>query len=111
MIHLSPFQRGLLLVFAIAGFVIPNGIFIYHLITDFSVVSAAHANPVAAAFISEAIFLMLLLTWLLKRALPGSRHWLGFLAASMIGSLAFSVPLFLFLPRRPGEGSVAVRDS
>lgn len=98
--HLARSQRNLLLGFAVAGFVVPNGIFLYYLVADFSVVSAAHTNPVAAAFIGEAIFLMALFAWLLKRALPHSRHWLGFLAASIIGSLAFSVPLFVVLLAR-----------
>ena len=104
MMHLTPLQRNLLLGCAVAGLVLPNGIFLYFVVTDFSVVSAAHTNPVAAAFIGEAIFLMVLFAWLLKQALPKSRHWLGFLAASIAGSLAFSVPLFVvLLARRPTE--------
>lgn len=105
MTHLTTLQRSLLLGCAFAGLVVPNGIFLYYLVTDFSVVSAAHTNPVGAAFIGEAIFLMALLAWLLKRALPDSRHWLGFLAASVIGSLAFSVPLFLVLVSRKSTPS------
>ncbi len=107
----APLQRNLLLACAVVGLAVPNGIFVYHLVADFSVVSAAHANPVAAAFIGEAIFLMVLFAWLLKRALPDSRHWLGFLAATMIGSLAFSVPLFLVLLTRSRHGGSILTTS
>jgi len=106
MTQLTPMQRKMLLGCAVAGFVIPNGIFLYYVATDFSVVRAAHTNPVAAAFIGEAIFLMLLGAWLVKQLLPTTRHWLGFLVASLAGSLAFSVPLFTVLIARKAATSI-----
>jgi quinol-cytochrome oxidoreductase complex cytochrome b subunit len=92
----SALEQKLLLGCAAAGFVVPNGLFLYYVFVDFSVVVAAHRNPVAAAFIGEAIFLMVFFAWILKHQMPRSRNWLGFLAASIVGSLAFSVPLFVY---------------
>ena len=100
MLRLSPVQQKVFLVLAVVGFVGPNGVFLYYAFADYAVVAAAQSNPVAAAFIGEALFLMVLLAWLLHRQLPDTKRWLEFVGASLLGSLAFSVPLFAYLLSR-----------
>jgi 4-amino-4-deoxy-L-arabinose transferase-like glycosyltransferase len=97
---ISPFAEKALLGLTILGFVVPNGIFVYFLLFEFSVVAAAHANPVSAAFIGEAILLMLLCTWFVSRQECSPQSWWVFLLLTLVGSLAFSVPLYLFLYSR-----------
>ena len=92
--------ENILLALAILGFLVPNGLFVYFLLFDFSVVSAAHRNPVSAAFIGEAIFLMLLFAWFLPRQERSPQSWWMFLILTVMGSLAFSVPFYLFLYSR-----------
>ena len=96
----TPLVEKILLALAILGFLVPNGIFVYFLLFDFSVVSAAHSNPVSAAFIGEAIFLMLLFAWFFSRQERSPQSWWLFLILTLIGSLAFSVPFYLFLYSR-----------
>lgn len=89
--------RPLLLVAAILGFVVFNLPYLYFAFLQPEVQSAALANGVALVFMGEALFLLLLFALLmgllgLKR--PG---WLFFVAMSILGSMAFSVPLQLYL--------------
>lgn len=90
----------MLLALAILGFLVPNGVFVYFLIFDFAIVTAAHGNPVSAAFIGEAIFLMILFAWFFPRQERSPQSWWVFLLFTLIGSLAFSVPFYLFLYSR-----------
>lgn len=90
---------------AVIGLLGPNGMFLYVAATDPAQVLSALQNPVSLAFVIEAVMLMVLCTWLLaataKRSDPQdagqSRPVRAsvFVAASVIGSLAFSVPLAL----------------
>ena len=86
-----------------------NGIFLYGLFVRPELHEAAVRNPVALTFMVEAILLMLLLAWLFHRWRLTRIHWLGFVALSMLGSLAFAVPLALLFPRReakPGNATI-----
>ncbi len=90
-------QRSILLVLAIFGFLAPNGVFLYVAFTQGDTLRAAMANPIALTFIAEAFFLVGLFSWLIHRS--GSRYpgWAAFVMMSIVGSLAFSVPMYLFL--------------
>jgi hypothetical protein len=90
---------------AVVGLVGPNGMFLYVAATQPAQVLSALQNPVSLAFVIEAVMLMALCTWLLaataERSGPqgdGKSSPVSasvFVAASVIGSLAFSVPLAL----------------
>ncbi|HMP91154.1 MAG TPA: hypothetical protein PJ991_13205 [Kiritimatiellia bacterium] len=93
-------QQAGLLFLALFGLLIPNGIFLYYAFTDFSVVWEALGNPVSAVFIAEAMGLMIFFAWLLNRLnfrRPGA--W-GFIIMSLLGSMAFSIPAFLWWHNR-----------
>jgi hypothetical protein len=77
------------------GFVVPNGLFLYHAATNFGAVRAALTNPISAVFLAEAMFLMLLFAWLLERLGVRRPDGVAFVAWSLLGSLAFSVPAAL----------------
>ena len=91
----SPSERTLLSVLAGFGLIVPNGVFLYVAATDREALLAAIGNPIAAVFMAEAFFLMALFAWLLSRV--GSRRPGAFLfvVLSLVGSMAFSVPLAL----------------
>jgi hypothetical protein len=89
---------------AVLGFLLPNGIFVYFALAERGAVIAALTNPVSLVFVLEAFFLMGLFAWLLqKRGRP--RHaGLLFVVASLLGSMACSVPAaILLLSRKPSK--------
>lgn len=93
-------QETFLLVLAIFGFIVPNGCFLYYSLTAPAIVSAALNNPVSLAFIAEAFLLMFLLAWLIRQSGYRSPGWLAFIVMSLVGSMAFSVPAFLYFASR-----------
>jgi hypothetical protein len=82
------------------GFLIPNGVFLYSCSAHPGFLTEALTNPVAAVFIGEAFFLMLLIVWLLGRVGVSRKHRFLFVVASLIGSLACSIPATLYLLRQ-----------
>lgn len=79
---------------------VPNGIFIWYALTPPVLVEAALRNPIALVFIAEAFFLMFLFAWLIGRLGLRRPGRLAFIAMSLIGSMAFSVPAALWLAGR-----------
>ena len=51
-------------------------------------------------FITEAFLLMLFFAWLIRHLGFRSPGWLAFLIMSLVGSMVFSVPAFLYLVSR-----------
>jgi hypothetical protein len=110
-IRLSPVTRRILAGVAMFGLIVPNGLFLWVAFSDPAAITRALADPVARVFIGEAFLLMALLAWLIR--LAGARPgWLAFVLYSLVGSLAFSVPAWLWLasrdtrPARPEPGRV-----
>ena len=90
-------EQTALLVLAIAGLIIPNGIFLRFAFSDSDYMKQALNNPVSLMFIAEAFFLMFLFAWLIRKMeirKPGSSM---FIVLSLLGSMAFSVPAALYL--------------
>lgn len=106
----TAFQEGLLLGLAVFGLVVPNGVFVYYALMSPDVVIAALKNPIAAVFIAEAFLLLGLGAWLIRRARITFLGWKSFVVISLLGSLAFSVPLFLLLASRAAGRSAASAD-
>ncbi|MDX2227434.1 MAG: hypothetical protein SFY92_10145 [Verrucomicrobiae bacterium] len=93
-------QEKLLLILAIFGLIVPNGFFLYYSLIAPAALHAALGNPVALVFITEAFLLMFLFAWLIHRLGFRSPGWLAFIIMSLLGSMVFSVPAFLFLASR-----------
>ncbi len=92
----------MLLLVSLVGFIVPNGVFLWAALTDADAIRAALSNPIAFAFFLEAVLLMGLFAWLIHRSgrRPG---WLAFIVMSLAGSLAFSVPAWIWLNSRRSD--------
>jgi hypothetical protein len=102
-IHMKTFattEEKLLFALAIFGLVVPNGLFIYYFLFFPAVLWASFSNPIALVFMIEAFVLMILFGWLIHYHDYRSPGWLAFIVMSLIGSMAFSVPFFLYLTSR-----------
>ena len=88
-------ERRWLVAIAVIAFAGVNGGFIYGMTMDPGALEAAWRNPISAAFMVEAFVLTLVLAWLLTRwGVSGmSRGW--FILLSLIGSIAFALPVVL----------------
>jgi hypothetical protein len=86
-----------LLVIAILGMLLPNGVFLYWLLQDYSSLSAAFSDKLALAFVLDVFGATALLTYLFARKPVGPVRWPWFLGLSLIGTLCFSIPLYLWL--------------
>ena len=90
-----------LLLIALFGLLVPNGIFIYWMFTEFSSMSDVTGNRLALGFILEAfVVLGLLANWFAKNP-PGKIAWYWFVAFSLIGGLGFGLPFYWWLSKRP----------
>ena len=93
-------QEKLLFALAIFGLLVPNGFFLYYSLVAPAALHAALSNPVALVFITEAFLLMSLLAWVIRHSGFRSPGWLAFIVMSLLGSMVFSVPAFLYFASR-----------
>lgn len=93
-------KSKVLLIFAVVAFLGPNGLYLYALFTDPSLNQQALGNPVALAFMIEAMMLLGLFLWYVHRETRSLAQVGLYLLLSFAGSLAFSFPLFLYLRRK-----------
>lgn len=103
---MKPFSRTqerLLLALAVFGLIVPNGVFLYYSLVAPAALHAALRNPVALVFITEAFLLMFLFAWVIHRLGLRGPGWLGFIVMSLVGSMVFSVPAFLYLASRHAQ--------
>ena len=94
----SPGERRGLILFASFGMAAVNGAFLWSLFAEGDLLGEAMRNPLAMAFILEAFALVFLVGWLLRRWGRTRVTLPQFFLLSMIGSLAFSLPVALLLP-------------
>ena len=102
-IEYSKVERFWLTVLAVIGFLAVNGAFVLGLFFQPGAMRAALTNPISAAFIAEALLLVGVLAYLLRRWGVSRLGWGWFVALSLVGGLAFSIPVTL-LVRRPNQG-------
>jgi hypothetical protein len=78
-------QRSLtwLLLFAVLGFAVPGGLFLYWAANDFTTLAAALHDRLALAFIADVLITT------------------GALTVSLLGTLAFGLAMYLWLNGRP----------
>ncbi|HBS04028.1 MAG TPA: hypothetical protein DEA96_03610 [Leptospiraceae bacterium] len=96
-IALSRSIRILLLVTAIVAALGPNALYLYALFTQPELNNEALANPVAQAFMIEAMMLLALFLWYVYRRTSSILQVVLYLFLAFLGSLAFSFPLFMFV--------------
>lgn len=91
--HYSSTERLCLGALAVFGFVALNGAFMYGVLFRPDTMTAAMTNPLAAAFIVEALVLVPVLAYLMNKWRVSGLHWGWFVFLSLLGGLAFSVPI------------------
>lgn len=98
-------ERLWLWALAAFGFLGVNGVFVWSLLHRPDALREALANPIAAAFVAEAMVLVAVLAWLFRRWGVSRLGWGWFVLLSLVGSLAFAIPVALLFPRRGAEAS------
>lgn len=96
----TPGERRTLVLIAGLGLVGMNGAFLYGLLLEPSLVESALRNPVSLAFIAEAFVLMGVLAHLLGRWGVARLRWPWFVTLSLLGSMAFALPVAILWPHR-----------
>lgn len=105
-IEYTSLERSLLWTLAAVGFVGINGVFLYGAVVEPAALYEAMTNPVAAAFMAEAMILMLAFAYLLGRWGVARLGWAWFVVLSLLGSMLFALPVVLLWKRerRAEEG-------
>ena len=86
-----------LLVIAAFGLLVPNGYFVYWLLTEFDGFRPVLANHLAMGFILDCLLAVALLAFQFARRPIGALAWPWFVLLSFIGGLGFSLPLYWWL--------------
>jgi len=100
-----PSRSAWLLVIAAAGFILPNGLFVYWMLFEWPGVAAVLANHLAVAFMLDAFVTMGLLAWWFAKRPIGHVRWPWFVALSLLGGLWFSIPMYWWLNGAPPSAS------
>lgn len=104
-VEYGPRERLLLWVLAALGFFLVNGAFAYGLLQR-DVLAEAMANPLAMAFMGEAFLLVGAFAYLLSKWGVARLSWRWFVVLSLLGSMAFALPVVLLWPKRRTGRSV-----
>lgn len=89
-----------LLAIAAVGFLVPNGIFIYWLLVEFSGLRAVLQDRLALGFILDVFLALILLAVYFAKRPIGPVRWYWFVVLSLLGGLGFSLPLYYWLNQR-----------
>ncbi len=97
-----------LVLLAVAGLLAPGGLFLSSRLKDYTSLSAAVADRMAVAFFVDLLMSTFLLAYFFAKRPLGPVKWPWFVALSLLGTLAFSIPLYIWLNWR---GAPAPRPS
>lgn len=89
--------KNILLLYSVIAFIGPNALYIYTTFTNPSLNLEAINNPIALVFMIEAMMLLSLFLIYVYIKTQSIKKVIHYLFLSFIGSLAFSLPLFLYL--------------
>ncbi|HSE39654.1 MAG TPA: DUF2834 domain-containing protein [Acidobacteriota bacterium] len=89
-----------LLIVALFGLLLPNGLFIYWLLNEFHSLSEVLSNHLAVAFMLDSALAVVVLAYLFAIRPLGRLRWQWFVLFSVIGGLGFSIPFYLWLNQR-----------
>ena len=89
-----------LVLVALFGLFVPNGIFVYWLVTEFNGIGAVLENKLALAFIIEAFLVLGIMTVYFARNPIGRVKWYWFVVLSLIGGLGFGIPFYYWWNKR-----------
>ena len=86
-----------LILLAVLGNVIPGGLFLSWLANDYTTLAAALSDKLAVAYFIDLVMSTFFLAYLFARKPIGPVKWPWFVALSLLGTLAFAIPLFVWL--------------
>ena len=89
-----------LLLIALLGFVVPNSFLIYWLVFEFHGLSPVLHDKLAVSFMLDLLLALIILGAYFARRPIGPVKWYWFILLSLLGGLAFSLPLYYWLNRR-----------
>ena len=89
-----------LLLIALFGLFVPNGLFIYWLFTEFDGMADVLNNKLALAFIIEAFLVLGMMSVYFARNPIGRVKWYWFVVLSIIGGLGFGIPFYYWWNQR-----------
>ena len=92
-----------LLFISIIGFLTINLPFLYYALIARDVYAEALNNKMALLFMAEAFALMFFFAFMIHKMKLEKPGWVFFIAMSILGSLAFSIPFQLYLMARRSE--------
>lgn len=90
----------ILLLIALFGLFVPNGIFVYWLLTEFHSLNDVIGNRLALGFMIEAFLLLGLLAYWFAKNPIGRVKWYWFIVLSLIGGIGFGLPFYWWLNKR-----------
>ena len=99
-VHYSRGERAALVALAVVGLLGINAVFAWALVYDRQAMWAALQNPVSAVFVAEAFLLMGFLAYLLRKWGVARLRWGWFVLLSLLGSMAFAMPVVLLWPAK-----------
>jgi hypothetical protein len=102
-VHYTRAERRALWALGAIGLFGINGVFVWAMLARPEAMSETLSNPLALAFMGEAMLLVATLAWLFRKWGVTRLPWGWFVALSLLGSLAFAIPVALLLPRRDPE--------
>jgi hypothetical protein len=97
-----------LLAAALFGLVVPNGLFLHWVATEYHGFGAVLDDRLAVAFILDATMALLLVSAYFARHPIGPVRWTWFVVLSLAGGLGFSLPFYWWLNMRRTSGTRAV---
>lgn len=93
-------ERLWLWALAAFGLIGVNGVFLWMLFARPEIMREALANPITLAYSAEALALVAALAWLFRKWGVSRVGWGWFVVLSLVGSLAFAIPVALLFPRK-----------
>lgn len=101
----------MLLIVAILGLIIPNGLYLSWVLTRFDSVGAALNNELAVGFLIESIIATMLVAYRFHVSPLGKVriHW--FIILSLVGGIGFGIPAFYWMNKQSRTRKIAERRS
>ena len=99
----------ILVLVALFGLIVPNGLFLYWFVSEFSGMNAVFQNHLALAYNIDAVMTLILLAVYFARRPIGNVGWQTFVLLSLVGGLGFSLPLYWWLNMRSSNGTLEPR--
>ena len=89
-----------LLIVALFGLLVPNGLFVHWLLVEDQGLSPVLHDKLALSFMLDALVVLVLLGVYFAHRPIGPVKWPWFVLLSLLGGLGFSLPLYYWLNRR-----------